>query len=184
MQYALMPVNEETMVLVDASEYQVLMDYVDNKTQVKILDLSDDVTDLKLVYGTLMPQHEQKIEDVIKKAKDSIGYALASIDERTNECTLIELVDFELYEEHKDRLNYIPFAALIRTDLSIPNLKQRAITSFLRYGNMDILDNVFNRFGIFSIKDQERRIKEEVTSENWKSFIDLERAIRVSKVYK
>lgn len=72
-------------------------------------------------------------------------------------------------------MNYIPFAALIRTDLSIPNLKQRAITSFLRYGNMDILDNVFNRFGIFSIKDQERRIKEEVTSENWKSFIDLER---------
>lgn len=69
MQYALMPVNEETMVLVDASEYQVLMDYVDNKTQVKILDLSDDVTDLKLVYGTLMPQHEQKIEDVIKKLK-------------------------------------------------------------------------------------------------------------------
>ena len=45
-------------------------------------------------------------------------------------------------------------------------------------------DNILNRFGVFSIRDQERRVNKNVTKENWKSFVYFERAIKVAKLIK
>lgn len=177
MQYALMKISKAKYVLVDASEYEYLRDF--KGYIISDYEPPEENTCLKIVYGSIIPQSEWSEEDVIKNVNKYKGYALGYIHD--NLCHLIELLDIALYNEDdtENRTKYIPFGALIRTVLDIPTMKKNAITAFIRYGNMKPEDNVLNRFGVYSIKDQERRIKGNVTKENWKSFIDKERAIRV-----
>ncbi|AWC30993.1 hypothetical protein R6231_14585 [Bacillus cytotoxicus] len=186
MQYAIMAINENLNVLIDAVEVSALNDYGQREDEVKVCPLEDDVQQLRVVYGVFMPQPNSEREKIIKQVKESVGYIISHIELEQDSCCIVdmELVDIELYEQYGEgtynpRGQYIPFAALIRTDHAIPQLKKRAITSFLRYGNMGALTNVLNRFGIFSIRDEERRIKKEVTVEGWKEFIDESRVMKI-----
>ena len=186
MQYAIMKIREDLHILIDALEVSALDDYAHRENEVKSFVLSDDVQELKVVYGVFMPQPDSEIEEVVTQVKESIGYVISNIELTEDECSIVEmeLVDIQLYEQYGEgiynaRGQDIPFAALIRTEREIPKLKQPAISAFLRYDNMGALTNVLNRFGIFSIRDEERKIKEEVTVEGWKEFIDEGRVMRI-----
>lgn len=185
-QYAVMAISEDLNILIDAVEVSALDNYAQKEDEVKVCPLEDNVQQLKVVYGVFMPQPDSKKETIIKQVKESVGYIISHIELEEESCKIVdmELVDIELYEQYgkgtyNPRGRYIPFAALIRTNCTIPQLKQRAITSFLRYGNMGALTNVLNRFGIFSIRDEERRIRKKVTVEGWKEFIDESRVIKI-----
>jgi len=186
MQYAIMKIQEDLNILIDALEVSALDNYSHRENEVSVVPLSDDVQDLKVVYGVFMPQPDSEKEEVVKQITESVGYIISNIELEEETCCIIdmELVDIELYEQYGEgtynpKGQYIPFAALIRTGREIPKLKQRAITAFLRYANMGPLTNTLNRFGIFSIRDEERRIKKEVTVEKWKEFIDEERVMKI-----
>lgn len=182
MQYALMKVAEDKMVLIDANELGVIYDVLENQDKIikDVRPAADEVT-LQLVYGCFMPQPSLSPKEVIEKAQEAEGLELGFLYEE--ECRLIELRAIRLYEDAGTTLNYLPFAALIRSNLKIPKLKERAITAFLRNFVLKPEDNILNRNGIFSIKDQERRAKE-ITEENWMHFIDVERAIRAGNTLK
>lgn len=176
MQYALMGLDPEkdVFIIIDANEYKELIDSKDKK----IADIEPDDNELilKLVYGTIIPQYKIQRKDIEEGLNTALGKALAYVDNGVS--TLIELVDIEVSkEEINDR---IPFSALIRTNLTIDNKKHQAISAFLRYGNMTVQDNLLNRFGIFAIKEQENRIKEQLSKDNWKTFIDENRVLRVA----
>lgn len=191
MQYAIMKMGENLNLLIDAVEVSALDDYAHRENEVKDIPLSDDVQELKVVYGVFMRQPDSEKEETVKQVKESIGYVISHIELDEDACCIIdmELVDIQLYEQYGEGTynpngRYIPFAALIRTGFVIPKLNQRAITAFLRYENMGPLTNVLNRFGIFSIRDEEQRIRKEVTVwkefiEIWKEFIDEERVMRI-----
>ncbi|PFC27731.1 hypothetical protein [Bacillus thuringiensis] len=186
MQYAVMAINDDLNILIDAVEVSALDNYAQKEDEVKVCPLEDDVQQLKVIYGVFMPQPDSKKEMIIKQVKESIGYIISHIELEEKSCKIVDmqLVDIELYEKYGEgtynpKGQYIPFAALIRANCTIPQLKQRAITSFLRYGNMGALTNILNRFGIFSIRDEERRIRKEVTIEGWKEFIDESRVMKI-----
>ncbi|UYX55865.1 hypothetical protein M3Y14_32055 (plasmid) [Bacillus thuringiensis] len=180
MQYAVMQIKEDLNILIDAMEVSALDEYGQKEDEIRVCPLDDNVQQLKVVYGVFIAQPNSEKDIVIKKVEESVNNIISHIELEQKSCCIVdmELVDIELYKYYLKGRN-IPFAALIRTNCVIPKLKQRAITSFLRYGNMGALTNVLNRFGIFSIRDEERRIKKEVTLEEWKEYIDESRIIKV-----
>lgn len=176
MQYAIMGLEPEKDIyrIIDANEYYELIHSKDKE----ITDFEPDDIELilKLVYGTIIPQyktHRKEIEEGINMA---LGKALAYVDKGVS--TLIELVDIEVSKEEIH--GKIPFSALIKTNLTIDNKSHQAISAFLRYENMTVQNNLLNRFGIFAIKEQENRIKEQLSKDNWKKFIDENRVLKVA----
>ena len=77
----------------------------------------------------------------------------------------------------------IPFAALIRTHVEMPSADRQAVTAFARYsGQMTPGTNILNRTGLFAFKAQERRLRGEVSRENWRTFADEKRALRAAQI--
>ncbi|EOZ8645558.1 hypothetical protein ACQWTT_001309 [Acinetobacter baumannii] len=183
MQYALMQVSETTMVLMDASEVQALQTHGE-----KIVDVSEQDEEnlpLKIVYGAYKPQHGKTINETMDSLKNSKGFWYGHIrDDKCYKIGLTDLVTLDTVIQGKSF--YIPFAALVSTNIDLKNKSRTfAITSFLRYDNMNPAQNILNRKGILSIGSQENRIKKDIlTVDNWKDFADLNRAkLTASKIY-
>ena len=51
------------------------------------------------------------------------------------------------------------------------NLDIRNKTAFLRYGNLPIPTTIINRTWLLSIQNEEKKDSNELTVENWKSYI-------------
>ncbi|PIE92794.1 hypothetical protein CO726_24830 [Bacillus fungorum] len=176
MQYALWEIKER-LFLVDAEEYSALT----TKGEYKQDEPTEEESLKKLVYGSFKIQADYDKKEAIEEAKNSVGYALGHIKGKT--CHYIELLDLELREDQEVLHGEIPFSALIRTDLKIPRKNEPAISAFLRYGNMEIGDNILNRFGIFAIKGEEKGLTN-LTKENWKEFINEKKEIKVAELLK
>lgn len=180
MQYARLNLSEDISVLVDAEELGALENYRLTKKELKTIEPDDHELEYKIVYAAFLPQPgtEEKVTESINQMK---GYALGFI--YRDACHLMQLVDVQIYEQNRKNFMH-PAVALIRTNAEIPTSKSRAISAFLRYYGMMVEDNILNRSGILSIRDQERRIKGELSAENWKDFIDVDRAMRIgTKAY-
>ncbi|MGM1023196.1 MAG: hypothetical protein ACQEXV_22420 [Bacillota bacterium] len=169
MQYALMQVNENTKVIIDANEIQALDNYKEGHG-LKDFHPDDESLTAKVVYGTFIPQPDENYEDITSEIERSKGFAFGYI--HNDQCHLLMLSDIILYEPLKN--NYIPFAALIHTDLELNCTKELAISAFLRYQNMIPEDNILNRTGILSIQEEEKQVLK-VTKDNWTIFIRQER---------
>lgn len=178
MQYAVWEVKENIKIIIDANEIKELNDLEEKGLHdFKEFEPKEEDLTMKLVYGALIPQYEYDKNGLKEKISLSIGKALGYIKNGT--CTLLELLDIKLLGPEIN--GRIPFAAIINTNLNIDNKKKQSLSTFLKYSNLSITNNIFNRFGIFAIKEQENRIKESLSKDTWKNFIDEDRAIRVAK---
>ncbi|MFB1079509.1 hypothetical protein [Photobacterium damselae] len=198
MQYALLespnPENDYCF-LVDANELKGLFDGLDYIVQ---NDVPDDETTLPLtlVYGVYMPQpfFEFPKSEIRRNILKSVNHWLTYLKGNTVVyCGLedIELLDITVMKScgHCPRphaSNDVAFAALMRIpqDLKLGNGKTQAKTVFLRWHDMDVLTNLINRDGLFSLIAPEKRIKEELDSNNWKTFIDYQRAARYAQKFR
>ncbi|MBF4453835.1 hypothetical protein IRT38_00205 (plasmid) [Acinetobacter sp. SK-43] len=183
MQYALMKVSDNAMVLMDASEAQALYTYKGQITDVPEPD--EENLPLKVVYGAYKPQHGKGLEETIENLNASKGFWHGHV--KDDKCYKIAVVDFiTLDPVMLGQSFYIPFASLVSTNIDLKNKSRTfAITTFLRYENRTPAENILNRNGVFSIASQENRIKNEiVTEKNWKDFVDMNRAKRAaSKIF-
>ncbi|MFB5678792.1 hypothetical protein [Paenibacillus terreus] len=166
LQYALMELNG-TKIIIDAVEVNSLHKF-GNGARLQDIEPEDHTLSLKVVYGQFIPQPEMALDKVKEDIIDSKGMALGYIYQ--DACRILVLEDISL--ETPLANGYIPFAALLSTDLEVEPTSDQAISAFLRYGDMIPEDNILNRFGIFSITRVELNTKD-LTVENWKVFVDL-----------
>lgn len=177
MQYALFKVGDR-MLLLDVNEHFALMDNCDSIADV---EEDEDSMPLKIVYGSYKPQRGHDADGAVKSMAEIKGYALGHVMGKT--CRAIEFCDFLAYGPlHRGHALDIPFAALIRTHVEMPSGDRQAVTAFARYSSqMTPGTNILNRPGLFAFKAQERRVRGEVSRENWRSFIDEDRASRAAQ---
>lgn len=181
MQYALFKYDADVMLLVDIHEHIALTTHCDS---LQDIEEDEDSMPLKLVYGSYKPQHRLR-DDVsasLENLMGSKGYQLGHV--KGEQCRAIEMCDIEAFEPiQRGKAVDIPFAALIRTHIEIPDGSTQAVTGFLRYlSQMNPATNILNRPGLFAFKAQDRRVKvEALTAENWRQYIDQPRAIRAAR---
>lgn len=181
MQYALMKVSN-TKVLIDALELHAITNHKDQIQDVAEAD--EENLPFKIVYGSYLPQYGQSIEDATEAMIQSNHHWLGYV--RDNQCFKIGLTELKTYEAvPKGKTFYIPFSALVSTNVDVNKNSRKAISAFLRYSNIRPDENILNRKGFFAINAQENRIKHRnVTQKNWLEFIDDDRAIlSASKIY-
>ncbi len=173
MQYALFQIDDK-MLLLDIHEHVALMDNCDS-----IADVSEDEDSmpLKIVYGSYKPQRGFDADAAVMSMAEIKGYALGHVMDKT--CRAVELCDFVAYAPLlRGHAIDIPFAALVRTHVDMPTADRQAVTAFVRYfSDMTPATNILNRPGVFAFKAQERRVRDEVTQANWRTFIDEKRAV-------
>lgn len=182
MQYALMKVADNHMILIDALELQSLNRHKDNIQDVEEKD--EENLPFKVVYGSYQPQVGKTVEDALKDIEFAKNKWLGFI--KGDQCFKIGLSDIKVHDPVQKKNGFhIPFSALISTHVDVNHNSRKSVSAFVRFGNLSIADNVANRGGILAINAQENRIKNrEVNEENWLEFEDTERAIlSASKVY-
>lgn len=171
-------------ILIAANELQVLemaRQHEDFHLGTSVADVchepEEEHVSLAVVYGAFQVNPDRDIDDECQELLQQRGCGFGFL--RDLECNVFCLVDIEL---HKDRMlphyRNIPFAALVALPdcMVVGDSKTQALTGFVRYSDqMDPLTNIFYRPGLLAMKSQEKRIREELTKDNWKQFIDLER---------
>lgn len=180
MQYALMELQHKKF-LIDANEYVLLNSWFKKKFTINDYETKEEEVQLKLVYGAILIQNKTDKGIVFKEINGAIGKAIGYINNEKNICELSELIDIKLFEDCISNSFRIPFAALIKTNLEFNNKNYQAKSFFIRYSNMQAINNIFNRNFVMAIKRHEKRIKGTLDINNWENFIDKERAIRVAK---
>ena len=158
---------EEIDFLIDITEWNCIQNYFDNGIERPELDYDEKEAKLVIVYGTYSFQPNRDEKPLTTDVEKFKGGAHVTLTE--NGWAIMELVDVKFYGEMEN--NKIAIAALIRTTLNMPTLKNKeaAMTVFLRYGNMPLIDNILNRPGHFEFKDyiNEKRAEED----NWLSYV-------------
>lgn len=155
-------------------------------------DLDFDENNFTICYGKFLCQPEHKENaDILKYINFNKRCALFCIidtnfDKRSIEISYLCYADIKLYE--RDHLGWIPFAAVIYGEEKAINLIKNRNSSHstectFRIGKDPIIIDILNRSGVFAIKSIEKRIpkKQQITLENWLSFVDDERAISTAK---
>lgn len=195
MQYALLNYADNYQLLIDANELHALYDGLD-KLQEDEPPQEDDTIPFKLVYGVYKPQpHFDFPKSEIKRhLLESLNKWLIHLD--GNKVIYLGIEDIECLDitvmtscghcPKPHASNDIAFAALIRIPDSIKlgNGKTQAKTAYLKWFNVDSLTTLINRKGLFSFVAAEKRIKKELTLDNWKSFIDYNRAARYAQKFR
>lgn len=89
--------------------------------------------------------------------------------------------DIALFENMKTYEISIPCAMLLNTALDLENKMDYGFghTMFLKYSNMEIFNNIFNRKFLFCVRDVETAYNP--VQENWKDFINEETLKKVAK---
>lgn len=195
MQYALLNYADDYQLLIDANELHALYDGLD-KLQEDEPPQEDDTIPFKLVYGVYKPQpHFDFPKSEIKRhLLESLNKWLIHLD--GNKVIYLGIEDIECLDitvmtscghcPKPHASNDIAFAALIRIPDSIKlgNGKTQAKTAYLKWFNVDSLTTLINRKGLFSLIAAEKRVKKELTLDNWKSFIDYNRAARYAQKFR
>lgn len=180
MQYAIIKLAN-IKVLIDALELQSLQIHKN-----EIFDVEEDEENLpmKIVYGAYLPQYSETPQQAIQSMTNANHHWLGYVSK--NQCFKVGLTELKTYNPVSiGQTFYIPFAALVSTNVNVNKNSKKAISAFLRYGNKPVDENIINRKGIFAINAQENRIKNRtVTQENWLEFVDDNRAIlSATKIY-
>lgn len=184
-QYAALKI-EEHFIIFDAEEYQHFDDWIRNKTENEkqlhptycVIE-PEDGNKLQLVYGVLIPACETEISDWNKELEKFKGYAFATLEDE--KIYLSAYQDIALFENMKTYETNIPCAMLLDTALDLEDKKDYGFghTMFLKYGNMEIFNNIFNRKFLFCVRDVEAAY--DSVQGDWKDFINEEVLKRVAK---
>lgn len=183
MQYAQFEISGHR-ILLDVTEKYSLDNYMDELAEVE--KPSEETTPFLVCYGSYRPQPGvsgvQAMEDLLIAKDHWLGYVDGA------KCHMIAFHDLIPYaEEQLGFSTRIPFAAVIQASPEVVESigdenSVRAVTGFLRYGDISVPVNVLNRPGIIALKGIEKRFsKEPVTLANWKDRVDSERASRISR---
>ncbi|MCD9477095.1 hypothetical protein [Photobacterium phosphoreum] len=199
MQYALLDYSNEHaepyQFLVDANELHALYGGPD-KLQESEPPQEDESIPFKLVYGVYKPQPFLKFpkNEIKRHILESLNKWLIHLD--GNKTIYLGIEDIECLDitvmtscGHCPKPHVssdVAFAALIRVpdSITLGNGKTQAKTAYLKWFNQDPLTNLINRKGLFSFVAAEKRIKKELTLDNWKSFIDYKRAVRYAQKFR
>lgn len=194
MQFVHFEAFENRHFLMSAEEisihHQLGIDCEIKESNLENLDLDNNFT---ICYGKFLCQPEhKKNENILKYINLNKKCGLfciidTNIDKRTIEISYLCYADIKLYE--RDHLGWIPFSALIYgEEKAINHIKNRsnsrnATECTFRIGKDPIIIDIFNRSGVFAIKSIENRIPktQQITLENWLSFVDDERAVSTAK---
>lgn len=188
MQFVHFEAFENRHFLMSAEEisihHQLGIDCEIKESNLEDLDFDDN---FNICYGKFLCQPDKKNEDILKYINLNKRCGLfciidTNIDKRTIEISYLCYADIKLYE--RDHLGWIPFAAVIYgEEKAINHIKNRnnshATECTFRIGKDPIIIDILNRSGVFAIKSIENRIPktQQITLENWLSFVDDERAI-------
>lgn len=198
MQYALLTSNGGNIrPLIDAHEIYALEQGIDNLTISPCDEKYENSLKHQVVYGVYKPQpdfHFPKSE-IKRHIFECLEKWLFYIDGET--VTHIGIEDIELYSDvtimnscghcptpHKS--DDIAFAALLLApdDFNLGTAKTAAKTAYLRWDDIDPLTTLLNRKGLFSFITAEKRKKIQPTIENWRTFIDAERAVKYAQKWR
>ena len=199
MQYALLCLDNTKekqdlyQFLVDANELNALHSGVESLNDIQPSDNDDENMPLQLIYGVYkaQPFFDFPKSEIKRHILESINNWLVHID-GLNTIYLgikdIELIDVVMTKscghcEKPHASNDVAFAALthVPENLTLGNGKPQAKTAYLKWLDVDILTTLINRKGLFSFIARERRIKQKITDDNWKQFIDYKRAVRCAQ---
>lgn len=171
MQYAVWEISEDMNVLVDALEAQAIDEYAHKEDEVINYEFNEDTANYSIVSGLVMKNPDKDINEVIDEVNMRVDHVYGYIDYENDKCVNYDfgLIDIEL--EAPNVQEDIPFTALISSNYTINNLDIRNKTAFLRYGDLPIPTTIVNRTWLLSIQNEEKKHSNEITIENWKSYI-------------
>lgn len=171
MQYAVWEISDDMNVLVDALEAQAIDEYAHKEDEVINYDFNEDTANYSIVQGLVMKNPDKNIDEVIDEVNMRVDHLFGYIDYENNKCVNHDfgLIDIKLDEPTENQ--EIPFVALISTNYTFDNLNIRNKTAFLRYGDLTIPTTIINRTWLLSIQNEEKKDSNELTVENWKSYI-------------
>lgn len=171
MQYAVWEISEDMNVLVDALEAQAIDEYAHKEDEVINYEFNEDTANYSIVSGLVMKNPDKDINEVIDEVNMRVDHVYGYIDYENDKCVNYDfgLIDIEL--EAPNAQEDIPFTALISSNYTINNLDIRNKTAFLRYGDLPIPTTIVNRTWLLSIQNEEKKHSNEITIENWKSYI-------------
>jgi hypothetical protein len=183
MQYAQFNIDGHK-ILLDVSEKHSLDNHMDSLVELE--KPSEESTLFMICYGSYRPQpgvsDEQAVEDLLIAKDHWLGHVDGA------DCHMIAFHDFEQFPvEHLGHSTRIPFAAVIQASPEIieaigSDKSVRAVSAFLRYGDVSVPINVLNRPGIIALKGIEKRHgQQSITLANWREHIDPVRAVRTSQ---
>jgi len=186
MQYGLWKITDDKIILVDATEFLLIKNYWEYNLDIDGSGLDEHRIDysyhLSIHYGKYLPNpdvhNDNEIEAFLMSTRKSL-YNCFNFENKTYE----ELKIIDLVYDFNKQTNTHAIIALARLSENLKSqiTKNRGISSFLRDIKIHPLDNIFNRPGILSLKDIEKRITGKLTRNNWKKFIDYSRLERVIK---
>jgi len=202
MQYAMIKTNESKL-LIDASEVLVL-DYVLQKENFDVFkSVIDNNPDEELLsHEALFYGAFKTFEDPLKMTsfvKDMVNYGLVKFNFECKEIpfkkwtsdnieTSVEysvIKDIVIYDNISNGSNTIPFACYLRSQENLDNKSKFGSTFFPKLQfkenkEPDVFTSFLNRPGLFCFHTEEKRKKGKINMENWKDFIDKDRAINVA----
>ncbi|PSW30458.1 hypothetical protein C9J21_18560 [Photobacterium phosphoreum] len=198
MQYALLELknnDNKYQCLIDANELHALYEGL-NKLQDDEPPREDNSAPFTLVYGVYKPQPYFSFpkSDIKQHIFASLNKWLIHLD--GNNVIYLRIEDIECLDitvmtscghcPQPHASHDIAFAALMRIPdtIKLGHGKTQAKTAYLKWVNLDTLTTLINRKGLFSLVAEEKRIKKEVTLDNWKTLIDYKRAARYAQKFR
>ncbi|WMX58516.1 hypothetical protein [Peribacillus sp. R9-11] len=175
MQYALMNIAENRMVLIDAFEYELMENLrKSNDIQKASLKIDKDKFNyneeapLKVVSGVIKinPDFQDNIKEHIIKNYQKALFTTYLEDRFFHD---FGLVDIEILDS-TDKKEGVSFYALICSEFNLNPESGRAITAFVSYGNLSTFESMLNRDFILSINEQ-KHFNEILSEENWKVLL-------------
>lgn len=183
MQYALIEIAKNHLHLIDANEIRILDE---DEKNISETEFNEKEAKYIVAYGAFLPSHVSRIDKslALQLLKDYQDYFFGYIN-KNNKCVLFGIKEFFGFSDVIVRgQSYIaPFACLLEVDEKFSLCSGAfARSAFLRASNLSIQDNILNRQGIFAISQEEKQKtkNQEITLENWKDFISLERINKVA----
>ncbi|NUH84797.1 hypothetical protein HUN92_13815 [Bacillus firmus] len=174
MQYALMEIAKDRMILIDALEYE-LMEELRESGDIQEANLKldkekqkyDEDYPLKVVSGVIKvnPDAKGNIKQHITENCKNKMYTTYLEDRRFHELGLVDIV-FHSEDVEDD----ISFSALICSDINVESENERAITAFVAYADLSSFENILNRDFVLSIEKQSENTSN-ITEQNWKEYI-------------
>ncbi len=174
MQYALMEIAKDRMILIDALEYELMEElHESNNFQEAHLKLDkvkqkyDEDYPLKIVSGVIKvnPDSKGNIRKHISENCKNKMYTTYLEDRRFHEFGLVDIVFHDEAVEDD-----VSFSALICSDINVDSENERAITAFVSYADLSSFENILNRDFVLSIEKQSEDASN-INEQNWKEYI-------------
>lgn len=176
-QYGCLKISDDTFILLDAEEFAYLEEREENRKKGNDTIFQEvepeDQQEVMLVYGVLIPQAGSTI--TIKEWGDEImkykNFAFSTLHD--NKEFLSTFKEIKLFENDVVYENQIPCAMLLQTALNLDEKKGYGFgyTMFLKYANLNIFENIFNRPFVFCIRDIEKNYLENM--DNWYECVNF-----------